>query len=842
MKKKIFALLALVMTVMTASAIDAPTFALTKADDAEAHGTIAFSDADGNALKAAAEGTKVTVTVTPDDGWTVKEVTGIWYAGMAAVRTRVDMLDREFEPASAGENTWTFTMERAIAEISVTYKKLLSNPDITIDGLDETFTYTGLAQTPAITVKDGETTLVLGTDYTVSYTNNVNAALSTAAESAPTVTITAVATSENYAGEASKTFTIGKAELTVTADDKSVDYGEDAPEYTVSYDGFVNSETESVLGGTLAFDCSYKKGSDTGTYDIMPSGLTSDNYTITFAKGTLTVGKAVLSGIEIYPTMLQYNGQEQSVAIVSVTAGNVVVDPSFYTVSGGTATDAGSYYVVVTINDGVKNFSGSISAGFSIVPGHISENGITITGDPENPTVTVSYGDVTLVEGKDYTVTVNKSESGDVSVTVTGKGNYVNTITKTFTNEPVIPYVAEFDVPASDGNDDGVDNVKMTVEVSDDSAITREERTFVDPSTGEEVTKEVNVVPVEITGITIPEQEEQVNPETGETEKAEITVEVPAEFVSNDGSTVYEVTSIGPNAITSNTNTAVVSTVELPDTEEPINIKSGALDVDNLPVGDPSHRMVNVNVPLKLLDDYALMPVLRDQVSNGMVRSTVVLTSQYTTFSSGADVELSDDIKVFAAKIKDAEEVEIKEITGDELTLANGVRGVKANNGVIISFDSSTQGARAKGGVVNTFASNANVRTIEFVASSTNLSRIGTKPTTENAKSYSGNELIPVIEKKSFEPSVLILEDDEFHPIGTDGKKEVPACSAVLMNPSGSLTGKLTITVSDPTGIRAVELLYGEGDDKWYDLNGNRIERPTKKGVYIINGHKVMVK
>lgn len=36
-------------------------------------------------------------------------------------------------------------------------------------------TYTGEAIEPEIVVKDGETTLVLGTDYTVAYTNNTNA-------------------------------------------------------------------------------------------------------------------------------------------------------------------------------------------------------------------------------------------------------------------------------------------------------------------------------------------------------------------------------------------------------------------------------------------------------------------------------------------------------------------------------------------------------------------------------------------------------------------------------------------------------------------------------------------
>lgn len=45
----------------------------------------------------------------------------------------------------------------------------------------------------------------------------------------------------------------------------------------------------SVLGGTLDYDYSYTQFGGVGGYTIMPSGLTSDNYDISFATGTLTV-------------------------------------------------------------------------------------------------------------------------------------------------------------------------------------------------------------------------------------------------------------------------------------------------------------------------------------------------------------------------------------------------------------------------------------------------------------------------------------------------------------------------------------------------------------------------
>jgi hypothetical protein len=89
---------------------------------------------------------------------------------------------------------------------------------------------------------------------------------------------------------ATTTANISKKALTVTADDKSVSYGDAAPTYTASYSGFVSGESKNNLSGSLGFSCSYTSSSATGTYSITPSGYTSSNYSISYAAGTLTVG------------------------------------------------------------------------------------------------------------------------------------------------------------------------------------------------------------------------------------------------------------------------------------------------------------------------------------------------------------------------------------------------------------------------------------------------------------------------------------------------------------------------------------------------------------------------
>ena len=99
-------------------------------------------------------------------------------------------------------------------------------------------------------------------------------------------------TSSNYAIDFNDgTLTIDPAALTVTANATSKTY--DGLAYSggngVSYSGFVNGETSAVLDGTLAYGGSSQGARNAGGYVITPSGLTSGNYTLSFANGGLTI-------------------------------------------------------------------------------------------------------------------------------------------------------------------------------------------------------------------------------------------------------------------------------------------------------------------------------------------------------------------------------------------------------------------------------------------------------------------------------------------------------------------------------------------------------------------------
>jgi len=91
------------------------------------------------------------------------------------------------------------------------------------------------------------------------------------------------------------TLTVNPAALLVTADDKTRPYGQTNPIFTVSYNGLVNGETATVLGGSIALNTAAQTSSPVGTYPIQASGLLATNYSLTYSNGTLTVTPFALS-------------------------------------------------------------------------------------------------------------------------------------------------------------------------------------------------------------------------------------------------------------------------------------------------------------------------------------------------------------------------------------------------------------------------------------------------------------------------------------------------------------------------------------------------------------------
>lgn len=118
---------------------------------------------------------------------------------------------------------------------------------------EETFSYTGEAHKPAVTVVSGETTMKEGTDYSVSYVNNVNVA-DKSGKDAPTVVVKGKG---DYFGTKELTFTIEKATPTVeTAPVASaIEEGKKLSDSTLTGGKVVNAKGD-VLEGVFSWkDC-----------------------------------------------------------------------------------------------------------------------------------------------------------------------------------------------------------------------------------------------------------------------------------------------------------------------------------------------------------------------------------------------------------------------------------------------------------------------------------------------------------------------------------------------------------------------------------------------------------
>lgn len=147
-------------------------------------------------------------------------------------------------------------------------------------------------------------------EFTLAYTGFKNDETEAVIDTKPTVTCDATATSElgqydivvsgaaddNYDITCQNgTLTVSKALITIQPNDASREYGDANPEFTVSYSGFKNGDTEDVVTTKPTVTCEAVATSKVGTYDIVASGAVSEKYDFVYKAGKLTITKALLT-------------------------------------------------------------------------------------------------------------------------------------------------------------------------------------------------------------------------------------------------------------------------------------------------------------------------------------------------------------------------------------------------------------------------------------------------------------------------------------------------------------------------------------------------------------------
>src|SRR5205085_1173128 len=199
------------------------------------------------------------------------------------------------------------------------------------------------------------------------------------------------------------TLTVGKALLTVAAENKSRAYGAANPALTYTVSGFVEGQDSSILSGAPALSTSADASSPVGAYDISitQGTLAADNYALSFSPGTLSVSKAPLT-IIAQDQSRSYGAANPALTIsysgfVNSEDATVIDVPPTATTAASTLAAAtspvGSYPISLSAGS-AHNYSITVASGtLSVSKASLvasADNQSRVYGS-SNPTLTLSY-------------------------------------------------------------------------------------------------------------------------------------------------------------------------------------------------------------------------------------------------------------------------------------------------------------------------------------------------------------------------------------------------------------------------------------------------------------------
>jgi gliding motility-associated-like protein len=191
--------------------------------------------------------------------------------------------------------------------------------------------------------------------------------------------------------------TVSKATLTIAANNATKVYGTTNPTLSVTYTGFVGTDNAASLTTQPAISTIAVTSSAVGTYPITASGAVSNNYSISYTAGTLTINQATLT-IAANNASKVYGGANPTLAVTYTgfvgtdNAASLTTQPTI-TTTAVTTSPVGTY--PVTASGAVSaNYSISYTAGTLTVTQAtltIAANNATKVYGAANPTLAVTY-------------------------------------------------------------------------------------------------------------------------------------------------------------------------------------------------------------------------------------------------------------------------------------------------------------------------------------------------------------------------------------------------------------------------------------------------------------------
>lgn len=317
--------------------------------------------------------------------------------------------------------TGTATVTVSLDTYTSTTTVTVQQAQITIDKIPDQ-NYTGAAITPAITVRQGNKTLQLNTDYTVQYLYNTNIGRAT-------VQVIGRGTYEGI--NLTATFEI----VTPTVANATVTQ---IPDQTFTgnpiYPNFTVYESGRVLQQGIDYNVTYTNNTNMGTATITITGIGTYRgiKTVTFK---INGPSLYASTIDAIPDQL-YTGSNIMPAVTVRMNNLVLIQNVDYSVSYNNNRNIGTATVTVT---GRGNYNGSRTTTFRIIDRNLTYATVSsisnqrYTGSEIRPSVTVTLAGTVLREGVDYTLSYqNNRQPGTASVTITGAGSYRGSQTVTF--------------------------------------------------------------------------------------------------------------------------------------------------------------------------------------------------------------------------------------------------------------------------------------------------------------------------------------------------------------------------------------------------------------------------
>ena len=703
---------------------------------------------------------------------------------------------------SSGEGKISITVSPATAEYDGTDKK--SSISVTVkDGEGDGAVTIDPNEYDVIFKKDGSevSSLIDVADYTIVIQNKAGK------------------TNGNYDVNGTATFKITPKEVGLTwSTPTTFHYNAQAQQPTATVTGVVKRNGQDEACSVKTYTLSAKEGSsltndkavNVGSYTATATALDNANYKLpTNASQDFTIEQegsfTVSFDASITSDYYVYDGTAKEPKVV-VKDGDITLEKDKdYEVSYENNVNAGENTASVKVT-AKGNFSGSKIEKFSIHPKEVGltwdKTSFPYNGQAQQPKATVMG--VVKLNGVDEACTVDtytlvaKDGSSLTEDKAVNEGSYTVTATKLSNTNYKLPTEASHDFTIVKG---AVTGSGIEVRRNDTKALVDNEA-YLTEINGKLRIDHVNII----------------NPDPANGIAAGVSVYIPASLKNVDNKT-GDTYGVGSDLIVTDAKVPVTD-VYMPETEEMLNVATKAFRL----VADES-KTAFIHVPLPLLDDYALTPGLKAEYEAGKVMTTVKPATQYWTFSSAVDVVVPEGLTANICSANGLKAVAITAITETTATVDGVTRIlVKANNGVVM-----------KGTANSDYA-------LRAWPSEERPSGLTPIPTAD-AKSYAGNELVPATVKTHFTPTeYYILYNETFYELKPDDNTSVSACKAVLKRTSASQARSLSIDGEGTTGIDLTPII-SEDDGVWYSIDGRKLDgKPTRKGLYIKNGQKTVIR